>query len=511
MLLLWGAPAPGSMDDLFVVLSAGRSLREGTGGALFAGGEAAWGATSTLDLLLKALAGSFRDPFRVVWWLNTGLFALAAGILFCWARGLSSTSELSSGGESQAQAGFGAWGWFLTALALVAAPGFSEGGAYLLETCLWALFMGLAGLGWTRGFSPRVMGAVLFCLAWCRPEGAFMALMLGIMRPRLLIAVLLAMGLEASWRFFAAGHVLSDTFFAKSSDSRLQEIGDGIAYLRGFLLTPQGAGTLVGILLPWWGRSGDTASARALSALGVCAVGIVVLSGGDGYLGPRLMLPVSLLGIAAAGSLLRSPYGAQRWGACAALLLVLVPGVCRAAGTAVDLVRAAASGSLTVALTSDHFDVEEEVAAAMARASRALSGAAVGVRDMQSLRWFEPSVPVRDASGLTDRAVSRSPAPQRVRHGRDAFEFLSRAGVPLLHLDHLRVRPRPWAGMDVLQLLTSETEEFIGFPRAAAEAELLAADYVAASIELSSGWLNVLVRRDLAEDLLGAGFVLQQL
>jgi hypothetical protein len=97
-----------------------------------------------------------------------------------------------------------------------------------------------------------------------------------------------------------------------------------------------------------------------------------------------------------------------------------------------------------------------------------------------------------------------------VRHGRDAFGLLARDGVEILHLDHQRLRPQPWAGLDVGHSLTQASAAQIGFPRSAEEAQLLARDYVAVSLEVPGGWLNVLVLKDLAPGLRECGFHLEQ-
>jgi hypothetical protein len=196
----------------------------------------------------------------------------------------------------------------------------------------------------------------------------------------------------------------------------------------------------------------------------------------------------------------------QRRGALVALALVLLPALAAAGGLARQLFEAPSFEPLR---TRD-FDLEQAAGRGLACASRALGGATVGVRDMQSLRWFEPGIPLRDASGLTDRKIARSPAPGRVRHGRDAFGLLARDGVEILHLDHQRLRTQPWAGLDVGHSLTQASAAQIGFPRSAEEAQLLARDYVAVSLEVPGGWLNVLVLKDLAPGLRECGFHLEQ-
>jgi len=500
-LLLLGSQRAGSLDDVFVVLSQGRSLLEGSWGSLEAAGLPAWGATSSLDLLLKALLQTLGDPILMVWWGNTVLYLMTCWVFVRVARVLTEGGQGGAGADVRVP-----WMAGLLGLGFVCAPGFAEGSAYLLESALWGLCMGLVALGWLQNWRNQRLGMALVALAWCRPEAALLALLLAAIRPRLLPWVVLAVSLGFIWRYWAAGHILPDTFYAKSSDSRLEEVRDGIAYMRAFLVTPAGAGIMLGLCLAWLPGEAGLTRARRLSLLGGAALALVLLEGGDGYVGARLMLPVSLLGLGCVGLMLKGGNRVQSCGALVALALVLLPALAAAGGVARHLFNASSFEPLR---TRD-FDLEQSVGRGLACASRALGGATVGVRDMQSLRWFEPDVPLRDASGLTDRKIARSPAPGRVRHGRDAFGLLALDGVEILHLDHQRLRTQPWAGLDVRRSLTQASAIHIGFPRSVEDAELLARDYVAASLEVPGGWLNVLVLKGLAPGLRECGFHLEQ-
>ncbi len=500
-LLLLGSQRAGSLDDVFVVLSQGRSLLEGSWGSLEAAGLPAWGATSSLDLLLKALLQTLGDPILMVWWGNTVLYLMTCWVFVRVARVLTEGGQGGAGADVRVP-----WMAGLLGLGFVCAPGFAEGSAYLLESALWGLCMGLVALGWLQNWRNQRLGMALVALAWCRPEAALLALLLAAIRPRLLPWVVLAVSLGFIWRYWAAGHILPDTFYAKSSDSRLEEVRDGIAYMRAFLVTPAGAGIMLGLCLAWLPGEAGLTRARRLSLLGGAALALVLLEGGDGYVGARLMLPVSLLGLGCVGLMLKGGNRVQSCGALVALALVLLPALAAAGGVARQLFEVSSFEPLR---TRD-FDLEQSAGRGLACASRALGGATIGVRDMQSLRWFEPDIPLRDASGLTDRKIARSPAPGRVRHGRDAFGLLALDGVEILHLDHQRLRTRPWAGLDVRRSLTQDSAAHIGLPRSAEEAQLLARDYVAVSLEVPGGWLNVLVLKGLAPGLGECGFHLEQ-
>jgi len=528
--LAW-APAAGSLDDLFVVLSDARGWLAGVDGRWREDGigrPTVEGTTSALDLIVKAVALAAHGP-------GSDPLLVAGAVTLPMLMGAAVASAL--GGAALAGPGRRATGAALAGLGVATGLGLAESAAFRLEGASHALVW--VGALWAAG-SRRFGWAVALSLplALARPEGQLLA-------P---FVVALAGRGGRGLRGFAIGAAVSgavlalraaihgapwpNTFYAKSSDSRVSEVVDGAVYLGRALAEPAGAALVVlaiGLSVggPPLGRArpegrpaegpGEdppAAAAWSLAALAGLAALVLVLSGGDSYAGARLALPLApalWLAVAAALGSARRP---APLGLAAGLALTL-----QVAG-ALPSDRASAPRALAAALEgigSGSVDVgilRGEPRALEAMAS-ALDGETVAHRHAQRIRWFVPGVEVLDMTGLTDADVARRPHGGQNRFGRDALDLALERRVGAIHLAVGWAAPRPLSGVPLREALTDPAlhPEFVGAWAVAPDlADAIVRDYRAASFPHGRGarpaWFNLLVRADLAGRFERAGFSL---
>ncbi|MEM9382720.1 MAG: hypothetical protein AAGB93_22390, partial [Planctomycetota bacterium] len=282
-------------------------------------------STSPLDVVSKVLllaAFPAVDPLRASGWLALGLTAalavLVANLAGGRARVLLRGTAPGPGRGRLALAGWTA----LVATGAVLAPGVAEAASYRMEGPLFALAW--AGAAWSAA-TGRLRGLVAWgvLVALTRPEGLLLVPVLGWIvggsdRRLALRAAAVGAALAAALtgvRFAVYGALLPNTFHAKSSDSRWNESADGAAYLASAAVTWSGAGVLllaVGLAATVRRAGPPGAPARRLLVLAAVFGAVVVVSGGDGYRGARLAMPVGLtvwLAAAAAGPGRAAPGG----------------------------------------------------------------------------------------------------------------------------------------------------------------------------------------------------------
>lgn len=517
---------PGSLDDAFVLLAHIRALSLGQGFVLGPDSVPVEAFTSTADLLIKApIVGGAGDPVRALWVLTGGLYALA--ILALLGAGLSLLGDRGAPGHRRA-ALLGA-----AAVALSLCPGLAEGTSYLLEAPVMALAIAAAAV-WIPGPSRgalsdcRAVGAG-WLLALARPEGVPVALWLLVCRARsgsagaLRAGGVWLLGILAwlAWRLSVFGTWAPNAYHAKRSDGLGAEIGDGVAYLFDALAgAGPGGGDWLGSmavlatlvaglssLLPMDpdGRAGGPARTRALAGAWLVSLVALILSGGDGYAGLRLFLPVALWSLLAAVSALGCGGETARRVALASLLAV---GLARLA-----VVTPEAPSKLRAVLGPPAGEESFAEVAVIAHAlSEALDGEALAHRHFQGARWFEPDLAIVDLTGLTDPAIARTPVEGSVRFGRWALRpGLDRgAGAFLLH--HALWSREALADRSLGETLADpmRVERLLGHPPPdAEESQRLLASYRAASLEGVAGpdtWVNVLIRADLSGAFEAAGF-----
>ena len=426
-LLAGAGVAPGSLDDAFITLVYSRHFAA-TGGFFWNEADGTVdGFTSLLDVLVKSLAFRLHpeDPVWVSGWLDLA-FQLAVPVA-AMAVVLSRSRDLRRGG---ALAAFGA------GLALATSPSLAYASAFHLESQLFVLLLlcavGVAASPRPRGAPGRaVLPLVLFLLALTRPEGVPLALLLllaALVRADLregrrpwaealvFVALLAAYG---AWRLWVFGDWAPNTYYAKTSTSRWNEIADGLAYLAAFARTPAGALVLAfGVVLPLllasraW-RDGAQRSAATLS-LGcmLASVAAVIVSGGDCYPGSRLLLPAVALAILAMGVAAASYGGRGAWipqAFLAGLLLVHVAGLLPEA-------RARAVAALdTQPLSEQGLDCHRQVARTLEQLAPDL---VVAQTDYQIFKYLSDSSRVIDLQGLNDRAIAHRRVAEPVRFGK---------------------------------------------------------------------------------------------
>lgn len=509
---------PGSIDDLFILLVYARSLVEGHGFRYQPGGASVDGFTSLLDLLYKAAALRLgpADPVRAAWAASSAAYV---GVLLLAVRW----------GWSAARRAGAALPWAVpAALALALAPGLAEGTTYLLGTPLFALSL-LAALGAAElepGRAARELLPALaaFCVVLARPEGLLPAAVLLALRalearrrsaaryvaPAAFCALLAG---YLAWRLAVFGHWAPNSYYAKTSSARWNEVRDGLAYVAAFARTPSGFSVLVGAPLAvalalagrWSTRAARASCARAACA-GLAALFGVVVSGGDCYVGARFLAPVSVLVLAALGTAACGLRGPAR----GAPLVVLLASLAGELSTALPRAGAKLAALRAAPLGEDDFACERALCLQLAAA---LPGARVAQRDLQCLPWFAPDVEVLDTSGINAPRIAHLPEAGPVRFGRDGLWLALEEEFELLHVDFQRTRPEPWSAVPLARLLGEPAawRRFAGrAPSSGAPADALLERYLPASVRVEAcgpdRWLNVLVRSDLAPALRRAGF-----
>lgn len=506
--LFLGLPAlagarPGSADDFFVVLVYARNLLQGHGLVHQIGGPAVDGFTSPLDLLWKtaALLLAPRDGVLAAW-ASTSLAYLGALLTAGWAA-----ARCTAGVEPGLRWPLG----LLTAATLALCPGLAEGTAYLLEAPLFGmLWMGLLGLmaGAPRtGWRLNLVLCALLLLA--RPEGlvlgslSLLFLAQGEQRGR---SLLIWAGLVTALillRLALFGSFAPNAYYAKASDSRLQELADGLIYVRMFLATGPGL-AIFGCWLAGLLAASRGAARWGPSLCASAALAVILVSGGDGYLGTRLLLPFTLAAVLSAAGALAESSGLLR-----TLLLVALASLPALAVESLPFsLYSAGLGPSEVAMRSAHFPGERRLAERLAQVQPAQT---LGHLHLQSAAWFAPDLAVLDLSGLNDPKIAHLPAPGPVGFGREAIEYGLEQGVTVLHLSPARTDPAQLAGLDLNQVLNDPEQArlFFGALQLPPERVARLRSWLPATLMDAAGpglHMNVLVRPDMAPALRRAGF-----
>lgn len=497
------AVQPGSTDDLFVVLVYARNLLEH--GAFFheAGEGPLEGFTSPLDLGLKTLALS-RDPadgVRAAWSATTLVYGLAL------LAGLAAALRWAV-----------AWPGVLaaTALALTFSPGLAEGTTYVLETPLVALLLALGALVTAGPPGPIRAGLLAVVLTLARPELALVALVwaCGSPRERALVGAIVGLLVIVLARWLVFGRLVPNSFVAKTSDSQWIELQDGARYVAEFALSGPGPFLvlLAAVTLPVLAALARPEATRLACAAPVTLAAVLV-SGGDGYEGARLLAPtawLTLLGLGAVAA------GSGRWIPRAAVGVLLVVGLAGLIGVTQGVTgraRSVASGGL-----DDSSFARERVALAHL-AQRLPIGATLASRHLQMAEYYEPDLGFLDLTGLNESWVAQRSEPGSVAFGRTSLEPALEARAEAIHLHHVLLSDdvlarRPLAAW--LEAPLAERAAILGdpLPMDAGDDPVgrrLAVQYRAVTLLNAGGpglHLNLLVRRDLAEGWVGTDGVL---
>jgi hypothetical protein len=499
---------PWTLDDAAIVLVYARHLARG--------GEIYWnrseghvdGYTSFLDMGIKsaALALTDADPIVLAHALSVGFLvtAILAG------GAIAFRSALPGNSARIAVAALGT-------LAFGANGALADGTSYLLETALYATVATLAL--YCVCFAPlerasyrAVLAASWILLALARPEGAPIA---GVQaaafiyryRSRLSFAALVvpclvfvgATAAYCGWHLAYFGWLAPNTYYAKASDSGWLELRDGTSYVAGYLRSHRAscavaaASALVFVPVAW---PDGPARARCATAAACAAISLaeVAFSGGDSYSAGSRFLAVPLLFFVAAATMVAT--GAQGWWRLvAAAPLVLF--VCSEA-----LPLRWRSQLVAERIASWPLSMRMYRCASKAESLLARHIGSIGETDNQAFKLLRDDLVVHDLTGLNDRAIAHTAWPRRNLWGKFNLTPASvRDGDDVLVLGPRMDIAEPAAHYSIERLVTDdelrERNFGISFTREVRNA--LAEHYVPLSVPVCGAFLNVLVRRELAD------------
>ncbi len=508
-LLAAAGVAPGSLDDAFITLVYSRHFAE-TGRFFWNEADGTVdGFTSLLDVLVKSLAFRLHpeDPVWVGGWFDL-IFQLAVPVA-AMAVVLARSGDFRRGG---ALAAFGA------GLALATSPSLAYASAFHLESQLFVLLLvcavGIASSSRLRSAPYRAaLPLASFLLVLARPEGVPLALLLllaGLARPDPrgggrawpeACAFLVLLAAYGAWRLWVFGDWAPNTYYAKTSASRWNEVADGLAYLAAFARTPDGALVLAsGATLPLLlaSRAWRDGAARATTLLVACtwaSIASTVAAGGDCYPGSRLLLPAVALAILAMGVAAASYGGRWAWiprTLLAGLLLVHVAGLLPEAR-----VRAIAALD-TRPLSEQRLDCHRRVSRTLEQLAPDL---VVAQTDYQIFKYLSDASRVIDLQGLNDRAIAHRPFAEPVRFGKfDAWNGV-RADPHVWFYGYRVAMPGcPTLGLlTTRQVLTDRSiyEACFGYGASDALVRALEERFVPATLHSCNLAFNFFLRRDL--------------
>ena len=508
-----------NIDDAFILMVYVRHLL--ARGALDwnAGAGAVDGFTSVLDLLLKSLAVALTggDIVRTTFWVTLALH-VAVGLL-----AMALTHFLLR----ESRPAIRVAGATLGGVLLGATPALADGASYLLETPLYVA-LGLALIGavvalerWTP---PRLAAlvALAFLAFLARPEGlalggwALLAATVQSGRRAAAMTWTAFLALVATyfaWHWHHFGHLAPNTYYAKTSASRGNEIRDGWHYLAAYLHEGPGLLAIVAMLagMVAVASKGWSPERRArqlflvLAALGATAE--IVYAGGDCYSGGRfLALPAVLATASVAHAAIFAP-GRIRQGALAVVAMVAMVELSLALGHPLARLRfARAQWPMTI----EQFSCELPLAQRLRQAN---AGGAVAQTDFQRLKYFDDALQVIDLHGLSDMAIAHQPVSEPVVWGKFDPATVVERRPEVWIWGNAFLGSEPMSAYPMRRLLDDDglQERFAGYTgreRArGAIADAIATSYVPASTRLCEGYFNLLVRSDVASRYAAAGFV----
>jgi hypothetical protein len=400
-------------DDAFITFRFSRALAEGRG-PWFNAGEHVEGYSNPLLMLLVAAWIFLRDAS------SAALFARLVGVVAGVGAGWFAARLGSAAFEGRGPSGDAASGRLAACAAaglVAASPAFLVNTLSGLETTLYAALL-VAGACWSARGRERRSGAAFALAALTRPEGAAVFAVHWLARlaaesgaeqrrPRLrgllesgfMVAGVVALQVVLRQVLYD-GEWLPNTYYAKAggfgrTDYWLDIYDGALAPVLG----------VVGLLAATAGLALDRALARRLLpafAAGLFAAHLPLLVGPDWMIGARFVVPsLPLLAAACAGAwvalLGRLPLPARAAVAVALPLYSL-------------LSQGAAAGNLRLRLEETRADVAgSHVPLSHFLRARAFKGDALAITDVGLVGFENPDLTVIDISGLTDRAIGKSP------------------------------------------------------------------------------------------------------
>ena len=306
-----GGPPPIGIDDAAITRNYAENLSNGHGFVYYIGGERVEGSTSLLWTLIVALAYAIApEPELLI--LGIG-FVLS---VFSTYAVLSLGSLLSHSFDLPQREVTGAIG-----IGLLGLPGFYFWSVFtMMELALWSAV--LLTLTWRLARlverpKPWSFGVIALAplLPLIRPEGIAVALGLMILAALLMarfprglklavLLVLISFAAVTTFRLVYFGYPVPNTFYAKVSSDRLQDLIDGAKYFFSFV----GEFPFAETLLLFWGLVSIWAIGRLISPQSEGARGLLIATaaiagifmvysalGGDHFAYWRFFQPVTPL------------------------------------------------------------------------------------------------------------------------------------------------------------------------------------------------------------------------
>ena len=514
---------PGNIDDGFILMVYVRHLVEH--------GVIAWnlqdgpvdGCTSMLDLLVKS-AVVFITRGDIVWctFLVTAVFHVLVPLV-----SMAVVLRLPDGSAEKRFLAAAAVGLMLASMSSSA-----YGASFLLETPLYLFFViVLLGLVIPADrFSTAGLGSLIFAawmVALARPEGLAVAIFVpgaalwmqrkNESRFRLAAVVaIFALGcaIYEIWHYRYFGALAPNTYYAKKSEFRSNEIRDGWNYVVAFLSTSAGWVQLGPVLvLPFaaWRGPWSSSGARihhatiSLAALGMLAV--TVYAGGDSYPNGRFLALSIALGFLAVGHGIVCSRGFLRVmflvGAGSIVSFQCLPLMMEGPGRFGTHVH--------YAMESKGRLCEEAFAVAL---QRVIPTGTVAQTDFQRVKFWCDSLRVLDLEGLSDRQIAHEPVDEPVRLGKFRPVIVLRT-KPEVWIPGYKFRTRISRFAIDPPVLSSDPEtqmQRLGYDERMEVAEgdvaaALSSLYVPVSLESCGVFFNFFVRQDLAARFSEAGFL----
>jgi len=241
-----------------------------------------------------------------------------------------------------------------------------------------------------------------------------------------------------------------------------------------------------------------------LSVTAWAALGVVIVSGGDCYLGARFLVPPFLVTLIATGLAAAQLEGRVAWGLQLALVACGAIGMRSAFDQTGTKLAALGGGGLTEA----HFACSADIAQRLVDVEPSVR---LAQHDFQRFKYFQDSVEVFDMSGINAPEVAHRPSREPVRFGKEGIDLALAAGYELVHVDFRWTSAFALANHSLREVLEDPVlvSQFFGLRYEDAVMERLERDYLPVSMPNACGtdWFNFFVRRDLAQLFADAGFV----
>jgi hypothetical protein len=382
------------------------------------------GFTSVLDLVAKTAASKLfpGDTFRVMWGTTFAFHALSIVLIYAFAWHVR--TPLRNVWQRRLV--------FALPLAWAFHPSLAEGTAYVLETPLYASCL-VGSTILTLFATPRSPSIWFVTTGWiilslARPEGIVIVPVLAagyaamhwrtaswqfVLKPLGLWFIL--MSGYFIWHWLVFGYWAPNTYYAKRSDTRLNELIDGFNYVYAFAQKPEElivllCGLVAPFLYTFWPTRSSLWRWRLITSEFAtwAALFAVIVGGGDCYSGSRLFTgPAALVVVTllVASTALKKPWNSVPL----ALGLVLAIASLHAYGERARKSVYHARHEWPLSSQSESFACKRRVAEWF------LEGSCrhVGQSDFQMLKVFADNLQVEDLHGLSDRDIAHIPWPQQ--------------------------------------------------------------------------------------------------